>query len=99
MRADTVQHTTPLGGDVRSPVAGWHTDNDEARSRASGSRHQHQLYVERFVYAISCCLHYLLFNRVEILLMRGNGAISLISANTEDKNAAPNVGHGTEVVG
>ncbi len=98
MRTNAVQHPPFFDSDVRSAVARWYRNNEEASSSISLAWHSEQLNAERFVNAIPGGLHRLLLGCVKSLLMQGRGAVCLVGTYAEDQNTTADVGQGTEVV-
>jgi hypothetical protein len=94
-----MQNAPFLYGDVRNPVAGRHSHYEKAFSRINTARYHDQIDSERFVYPISCDLHYLLLDHAQNLLMQGRGSVHLVSAYAEDENATTNISQGAEIIG
>src|SRR5947207_1583170 len=84
---------------MRSPVAWRHTDHEEAPGRVALAQNNDGLDAQRLVYAISCCLHGLLLDDLEHLLVQGSSVVGVVSADADDEDTSAYVCQCYEIIG
>jgi hypothetical protein len=98
VRADPVQNSAALDGDVRSPVARRNGDDQEASGRVGVARYRQGLDTHGLVYSFPGRLYCLLLDDHQRMLMQGGGAVGVVGTDSDDQDAPADIGQCDQII-